>query len=74
MILRKPSIRPRCGRALRPYEKPGMPSAGPSVCGLPEGHKRNCMSEQAYRRRLDRSIVVHSRYRQSSGADVITIG
>lgn len=50
-------MKPRCRKKLLAYRlnrMRGYDFGETPVCGLPEGHKRNCMSEEAVKRYADK--------------------
>lgn len=71
--------RPRCGKPIRKYTRPGQQASGETgqqatggdaerVCWLPEDHGGRCMSKEAYDRLLAHRATVNKtrrpRYRQ----------
>jgi hypothetical protein len=43
-------MKPRCGKKLKAYVLGRVRGQGSSVCGLPEGHRGRCLSEETLRR------------------------
>lgn len=52
---------PRCGRLLQRNER-GGPVLDDPACGMPAGHRGHCLSEAAWRRKLE----ANARYVQAA--------
>ena len=58
---------PRCGKPVRRNER-GGPVLSDPVCGRPEGHGGTCLSEGAWRRKLDANARYMQAWRERSRA------
>jgi hypothetical protein len=58
---------PRCGKLLRRNERSGPVLSDP-VCGRPDGHGGACLSEAAWRRKLDANARYMQAWRERSRA------